>query len=77
MGQLPQVDQSQIFLGELSLDGSLRPTNGILPMVNVARQAGYNSVFLPEESASEASLVSGIRIYPVKSLVQLMAHLER
>ena len=76
LGQLPQIDQSQIFLGELSLDGSLRPTNGILPMVNVARQAGYNSVFLPEESASEASLVSGIRIYPVKNLVQLMAHLR-
>ena len=65
-----------IFLGELSLDGSLRHSDGVLPMVSVAREQGIKRVFLPAMDAAEASLVEGIEVYPVKNLADLMAHLN-
>lgn len=65
-----------LFLGELALDGAARPTRGVLPMVNVGKQAGYRDVFVPQDNALEASLVSGINIYPVNDLQQLAAHLS-
>ena len=45
-GQISDVPDSSLFLGELSLDGGLRHTNGILPMVMVAREEGYDAVFV-------------------------------
>jgi magnesium chelatase family protein len=61
-------------LGQLSLDGSTRHTNGILPLVLFARKHGIKSVFVPEENAAEASLAEGIEVYPVKNLKQLFEH---
>lgn len=65
----------QLFVGELSLDGSVKPTPGVLAMVQVARNAGLNAVFVPEENASMAALVKGITVYPVKNLAQLLDHI--
>ena len=70
------ADVSQtLFLGELSLDGSLRHTHGILPMVALAREKQMATVFVPSVDAQEASLISGVSIIPVDSLAQLTAHL--
>lgn len=65
-----------LLFGELSLDGSLRHTKGALPLTLLAKQQGFKQLFLPADNALEASIVSGISIYPVKSLKQLVAHLS-
>jgi len=67
---------NNLFLGELSLDGSLRHTNGILPMVAMAHSKGYQAVIVPETDAGEASLVTGAQILPFVSLVQLVDYLR-
>jgi magnesium chelatase family protein len=66
-----------IFLGELSLDGKLRHTHGVLPMVALAKDKGLSVVFVPWDDAREASLIDDIRIFPAESLAQLVAHLQR
>ena len=71
------ADVSQtIVLGELSLDGSLRHTNGVLPMVALARQEGFPSIIVPEADAKEASLIEGTKIIPIASLSQLVSYLR-
>jgi len=62
------------FIGELSLNGDLRSINGVLPMVMLAREKGIKSVFVPSENSAEASVISGIDIYPVKNAEQLIRH---
>ena len=62
-----------ILLGELSLDGSIRKINGLLPILISALQNGYKKFIIPEENASEASYIQGIEVYPVKNLVQVCA----
>lgn len=64
------------FLGELSLDGNLRPVNGVLPMVISAKNQGFDTVFLPYDNAAEASVVTGINVIGVKCLSQLVNHLN-
>ena len=58
------------------MDGSLRHTNGILPMVAVAKEQGFESVFVPAADAAEAALVEGIDVYPVAALRDLLSHLQ-
>jgi len=71
------ADVSQtVLLGELSLDGSLRHTNGILPMVALANQEGLSDVIVPVTDAKEASLIEGTKIKPVESLAQLVSYLR-
>lgn len=65
-----------VFLGELSLDGTLRHTPGVLPMAALARERGFATVFLPVVNAPEASLVGGLEVIPVDSLSALVAHLR-
>jgi magnesium chelatase family protein len=65
-----------MFLGELSLDGSLRHTNGILPLVALAKDEGIPNVIVPEADAKEAALIEGINIIPVASLASLVSHLR-
>lgn len=65
-----------LFVGELSLDGSLRPTNGILPMVSVAARDGLKRAFVPWMNADEAALVEGIDVFPIDSLNALVKHLD-
>jgi magnesium chelatase family protein len=65
-----------LFVGELSLEGKLRHTNGILPLAIFAKENNIKKIFLPEINAPEASLIKGIEIYPVKNLVQLYQHLN-
>jgi magnesium chelatase family protein len=64
-----------LFLGELSLDGAVRHTNGILPMVALARQRKLPAVVVPAVDAPEAALIEGVRVLPVGSLAELTQHL--
>lgn len=64
-----------IFLGELSLEGTLRHTKGILPMVSIAQQEDCKKVIVPEMDAGEASLVDKITVIPCSSLAQLVLYL--
>src|SRR4030043_2234972 len=65
-----------LFLGELSLDGSLRHPPGILPMVALAQGKGLADVFVPADDANEASMLDGIKVIPSISLAQLVSHLR-
>lgn len=64
-----------LFIGELSLDGSVRHVNGVLPMVHTALLEGYQAVCVAAEDAAEAALVAGINVIPVETLGQLVEHL--
>ncbi|MDA3957889.1 YifB family Mg chelatase-like AAA ATPase [Oceanispirochaeta sp.] len=66
------IPEGSLFFGELSLDGSLRHTKGALLAALFAKEMGLKSVFVPEESANEASIVKGIQVYPVKDLSQIV-----
>ena len=65
-----------LFLGELGLDGTLRHTHGILPMVALARERRFRAVFVPAPDAAEAALVEDVTVYPVETLAQLLGHLR-
>lgn len=67
---------NSLFLGELSLDGSLRHTKGILPMVLTARERGFKHVFIPRHNEKEAAIIDGIDIYPVRDLKDVFLHLS-
>jgi magnesium chelatase family protein len=73
--QVPQPPRDAVFIGELSLDGRLRHTNGVLPMVGLARERGFTTVFVPDVDAHEAALVEGVSVVPVDSLRALAQHL--
>ncbi len=68
--------EKKLFLGELSLDGNLRKINGVLPIVAKAKDDGFLEIFLPRENAREAALISGIKIYGVESLKDIIEHLH-
>ena len=74
--QLSADISDTLFLGELSLDGSLRHTHSILPMVALAQEKELATVFVPTADAREASLVQGVSIVPVNSLAELAAHVR-
>ncbi|HAU30700.1 MAG TPA: magnesium chelatase [Desulfotomaculum sp.] len=65
-----------ILIGELSLNGSLRRVNGVLPNTLAARAGGFSEIILPSENAAEAALVHDIRVYPVENLEQLVRFLR-
>jgi magnesium chelatase family protein len=75
-GQVEGPLEDSVFLGELSLDGSLRHTAGILAMVSVARDQGFSSVYVPNVDSQEAALVEGIRVFPTPDLTSLIGHLR-
>ncbi|MFA5188809.1 MAG: YifB family Mg chelatase-like AAA ATPase [Patescibacteria group bacterium] len=64
-----------IFLGELSLEGNLRHTNGILPAVIFAKEHNFKNIFVPWINKEEAGLIKGINIYPLRNLTELVDHL--
>ncbi|HEY6685844.1 MAG TPA: ATP-binding protein [Propionibacteriaceae bacterium] len=65
-----------VLLGELGLDGRLRPVRGILPATLAAQQAGFTRVIVPLRQAGEAELVEGIEVFGVGSITQLVAFLR-
>ncbi len=76
-GQIPAERLSQYeFIGELALSGELRPVKGVLPVALAARDAG-RALVVPQESAAEAALVSGLAIYPARHLLEICEHLTQ
>ncbi|WP_455359276.1 YifB family Mg chelatase-like AAA ATPase [Streptomyces sp. SYSU K21746] len=77
LGAAEKIDPKEIadlvMIGELGLDGRVRPVRGILPAVLAAADAGYRHVVVPEKTAAEASLVPGVSVLGVRSLRQLIA----
>jgi len=73
--QLKTDLSKSIFLGELSLDGSLRHTKGVLPMVLLAVEKKIMQVFIPSQNSQEASIVEGVTIYPADTLKDVFLHL--
>ena len=70
---IPDDDQTG-FLGELSLDGSLRKISGVLPLVCGLKEAGIKSVFVPSDNAKEAALVQGIKVFGAEHLCDIVNH---
>lgn len=82
-GQLTLSNLDRLLvLGELSLNGTLRPLRGVLPMVDLAKQKGFTAVLVPTENVQEALLIEGIEVYGINHLSQLitdtstLAHLK-
>ncbi len=75
-GQLEPPPSDTLFIGQLSLDGQLRHTAGVLPMVATARSAGLRRVFVPAVDAAEAALVYGVDVVPFQSLGEVVSHLR-
>lgn len=75
-GQLIEDISDYSFIGELSLNGEIRPANGVLPMVIQAKESGVKAIFVPDENAGEGSVVSGIDVLPAKSVKDITAHLS-
>lgn len=71
-GQINPDISDSLFFGELSLDGSLRHTNGILPMVYLAKEERFKRVFIPKINEMEAAIVRKVTVYPVESLLELV-----
>ena len=67
-------DTKTAFLGELSLDGSLRKINGIISLVSGLKESGINTVFVPYDNAKEAALVQEIKVFGAKHLGEIVAH---
>ena len=75
-GQLPPPPAGAAFVGELSLAGALRPVTGMLPMALAARRVGITDLYVPADSAAEATLAGGLTVYPVEDVGQLVRHLR-
>lgn len=73
-GQFESDISDSLFMGELSLDGRLRHTNGVLSQVLMAKGKKLNRVFIPKADEREASILSGIKIYPANTLLSLLKH---
>ena len=75
-GQLCADIDDAVFIGEISLSGTVRAVNGILPMTIDAMNAGYKRIFIPSDNAREAAVVQGIEVYPVDNIKTLCSHLS-
>lgn len=75
-GLMKRPRSTYAFIGELSLDGQVRPVSGVLPMAIAAKRAGMEAVFVPAENAAEATLARGPAIYPVHNVRELIAGLS-
>ena len=64
------------FIGELSLDGEIRPVNGVLPMAIAAKKAGIETLYVPAQNAAEATLSRGPAIFPVRTVTELISALN-
>jgi len=72
----PEAVEDALFVGELSLDGSVRHVNGVLPIAALAHQQSIGHVFVPAADAPEAALIDGLEVIPVEHLSELAAHLQ-
>ncbi|MGY8915837.1 MAG: magnesium chelatase domain-containing protein, partial [Flavobacteriales bacterium] len=65
-----------IIMGELSLDGSLQPIKGALPIAIKAKEEGFIGFILPKENAREAAIVSGLEVYGIDNIKEVIAYFD-
>ena len=65
-----------LIMGELSLDGTLQPIQGVLPIALAAKKAGYQGIILPQQNAREAAVVEGLTIYGLSTLIEVVRFLN-
>ena len=75
-GKIKNPSEKTAFLGEISLSGELRPTNGVLAAVITAQSLGFEEIYVPALNAAEGSVIKGIKVYGVKTLRHLIRHLS-
>lgn len=75
-GDIDFDPSNKVFLGELSLEGDIREVSGVLPLTKGAVENGFKEIYIPFKNAEEAALVTGINIYPVKTLNEVISHLN-
>lgn len=75
-GQLKFNPSEKLFAGELSLDGSLKHTNGILSMALLAKELGFRELIIPAINAREASVVTGIKVVGARNMQEVIGHLN-
>ncbi len=75
-GSVRRPKSSSAFLGEVSLDGQLRPVSGVLPMALAAKKEGIQALFVPAENAAEATLARGPAVYGIRNVRELVAGLN-
>jgi magnesium chelatase family protein len=68
--------KDKLFIGELSLDGTLRAVKGVLPVARFAKEKGFKELYVPKENAKEAALIEGLDVYGAESLQELLKHLS-
>ena len=68
--------ETKLFLGELSLEGNIRPVYGVLAMVRTAQEHGFTEIYVSKENAREAALIQNIAVYPANSLKEIIDHLS-
>ncbi len=73
-GEVKADTEKAAFVGELALNGEVRPVRGMLPMAIAARRAGITALYVPADNAPEATLAGGLAVYPVESVAALAAH---
>ncbi len=72
-----ETDNKTIFIGELGLNGDLRPVKGILNCIIAAKENGYQNIIVPFANAKEASLITDINIFPAKNLTEVICHIDK
>jgi len=65
----------RMYVGELSLNGELRPVKGVLPIVQTAKENGFTEIIVPIGNAEEAALVDGITVFGAKTLFEVVEHI--
>ena len=75
-GEIDFNPEGKIFFGELALDGEVRKINGAITLVREAKRLGFAEIYLPKENAVEAALISGIKIFPIENLRELLEHIN-
>lgn len=73
----PHYLKESLFVGELALDGAVRPTHGALNIAELCSRKGFNYLFLPKKNAEEASVINGVTIVPVESLAHAIEIVEK
>lgn len=74
--QLKMNVHKKLFLGELALDGRIRPINGALSVALLAKSKGFDEIYVPQDNVHEAALAHDIQVFPIQTLMQLVKHLQ-
>ncbi|MBO5737185.1 MAG: ATP-binding protein, partial [Clostridia bacterium] len=75
-GTLKAKVEGMVFLGELALNGDLRPVSGVLPAIISARDKGFKTFIIPKDNAREASFIKGVNVYAASNLKEVVDHLS-